>query len=109
MKATQILCYDRATGTRLKADFGTPEFFAELKALRALKKSAHLPKGSLGETVRIYKEIGGFPALRPKTQLSYERVFKILDPLRAVKMAEMTRPQILTLRNEEYLPKYGRW
>ncbi len=102
-------CYDRSTGTRIEAPFGTTEFFDELKAVRATIKPQYLPRGSLGDIIRQYKVVGGWDTLKPATKFSYERVFKILKSLRAVKMADMTRPEILKLRNEEYLPKHGRW
>jgi integrase len=68
-----------------------------------------LPRGSLGDVIRQYKEFGGWAELKPKTQFTYERAFKILEPLRVVRLSDMTRPQILKLRNEEYHPKHGRW
>ncbi len=102
-------CYDRTTGIRVRAPFGTPEFFAELEHLRAGAKLARLPQGSLGDVIARYKEFGSWASLKTKTRTSYDRVFAILDPLRAVRLSDMTRPQILKLRDQEYAPKYGRW
>ncbi len=101
--------YDRETGTRIKAPFGTPEFLAELAELRARSHSEHLPDGSLGDIILKYKKFGPWDTLKPKTRLSYERAFAILQPMRRVKMSAMTRAEILRLRDEEYKPKFGRW
>ena len=102
-------CYDRATGIPDPSSILHPEFFAELDHVRAGANLARLPKGSLGDIIAKYKEFGSWASLKSKTRTSYDRVFAILDPLRAVRLSDMTRPQILKLRDQEYAPKYGRW
>ncbi|MEJ0096202.1 MAG: tyrosine-type recombinase/integrase [Methylocella sp.] len=102
-------CYDRASGTRILAAFGTTDFFTELEAVRKTEEPSRMPKGSLGEVIRLYKKVGDWSSLKPKTQLSYNRVFAILDPLRRVRMSQMTRPQILKMRDDDFKPKHGRW
>ena len=57
--------YHRKTGVRLKAEFGTGEFFAELAALeRRLKTQAALP-GTLGLTCSRRTELTGLHRSQP--------------------------------------------
>ena len=47
--------YHRATGTRLNAEFGTGEFFAELAALERKVKREKAAPGTLGMLLASYR------------------------------------------------------
>ena len=56
-RAGRWYTYHRASGTRLKAEFGSPEFFAELAAIEA-KHKGEKPKprvGTLGAAIGAYQ------------------------------------------------------
>jgi hypothetical protein len=60
--------YHRLTGARLKAEFGTGEFFAELAALeRRVKREKALP-GTLGMLLASYRASPAFVDLAASTR-----------------------------------------
>jgi integrase len=101
--------YHRASGKRLKAEFGTAEFFQELVEIeRASKIAAPLP-GTLALVIAEYMHSSDWTDLRPATKTTYERVFTILKPLADMPLARMDRAFILQLRDKKLRPKYGVW
>jgi integrase len=102
--------YDRVTGQRLLAEPGTPEFLAEIQALRSVAREMVLPRGTLGGVIGQFKASESYwDVLKPDTRLSYERAFKVLDVIKTAPMADMTRSAIINLRDDVLRPKYGRW
>ena len=101
--------YYRPTNTRILAEYGSPDFFLELAALRAkFEKPAEVP-GSLGALIDAYRRSPDWSALRPATRKSYDRVHVALKPLRGMPLAKITRPLIIELRDTKIYPKRGRW
>ncbi len=102
--------YDRVTGLRLLSAPGTPEFLAELQAIRAARRKLALPDGTLGALIAAYQASEThWGILKPATQISYRRAFAALDPIKLAPVAAMSRPAILKLRDDELLKKHGRW
>lgn len=102
--------YDRTTGLRVLSEPWTPEFLAELQAMRAARRKLALPPGTLGAVIEAYKASDThWGVLKPATQLSYGRAFAALDPIKMAPVAAMSRPAILKLRDDQLLKKHGRW
>jgi integrase len=95
--------YHRASGKRIKAPFGSPEFFVELAAvereMQALKDEAAKP-GTLRALILSYRDSDAFRDLAPRTKLDYERVFAFLEPLHHLHVSLFTTPAICQLRDE---------
>ncbi len=92
--------YHRPTGTRLKAEFGTGEFFAELTALeRRVKREKSLP-GTLGMLLASYRASPAFVDLAASTRRGYLNMMEILRPLDEMPLAELTAPFIAGLRDK---------
>ncbi|WP_338834083.1 hypothetical protein [Bradyrhizobium septentrionale] len=73
--------YHRKSGTRLKSEFGTAEFIAELAELeRKLKKAAALP-GTLGKLFASYRASAAYTDLASATKQGYSRMINLLKPL----------------------------
>ncbi|WP_298354592.1 tyrosine-type recombinase/integrase [Rhodoblastus sp.] len=100
--------YHRATKTRLVAEFGTGEFFAQLATLeQKLKRSTALP-GTLGLAITEYRASIFFQNLASATRASYDRVFVALKPLSAMPLVEAKSDWVAKLR-DEIARKRGRW
>lgn len=92
--------YHRASKTRLKSEFGTGEFFAELAALeRKAKRQKALP-GTLGLLFASYRASPAFLDLAASTRRSYHGMMDILKPLDEMPIVELTSPFIAGLRDK---------
>ena len=93
-------CYHRATGRRLRAEFGTGEFFAELATLerRTAEKKA-LP-GTLGMLIKMYQASPRFADLAPSTRAGYRKIIDILQPLDEMPLSNLTPPFVAGLRDK---------
>jgi integrase len=95
--------YHRATGTPLKAPYGSPDFFAELKAIED-KRNAK-PKedkaGTWGGFVALYRA-GHLPTLSPRTQSDYTKVINWLKPLDGMPLENFTRGFVIRLRDKAF-------
>jgi hypothetical protein len=63
--------YHRKTGIRIKAEYGTGEFFAELAALERKLKTAEALPGTLGLLFTAYRASSLFADLAPATRIGY--------------------------------------
>lgn len=99
----QTYAYHRATGTRLKALYGSAEFFAELKAIE--DKHSAKPKeakpGTWGGLVSAYR-VGHLSTLKPRTQEDYQEVLNWLKPLDTMPLDGWTRGFVLKLRDKAF-------
>jgi integrase len=105
-----LYTYHRASGKRIVAEFGTPEFFEELAAIEKASKKPTTVPGSLGLVIAEYMQSpADWAVLRPATKTSYEKVFLVLKPLHDMPLIRMDRRFIHALRDKKLLPKHGRW
>jgi integrase len=102
-------CYHRKSGTPIRAEFGSPTFFAELAAIEKRQESKTAKPGTLGLAIDAYHRTPAWAALRPKTRVSYERAIAILEPLRDMPLISLNRSTIIRLRDEKIFPRHGRW
>jgi integrase len=99
----RVYAYYRATGTPLKASYGSPAFFAELKAIE--DKHSAKPKeakpGTWGGVVAQYR-VGHLATLKPRTQEDYQEVLNWLKPLDGMPLDGWTRGFVLKLRDKAF-------
>lgn len=99
--------YHRKAGVRLKAEFGTGAFFAELAALeRKLKTQAALP-GTLGQLLASYRSSPTYTDLASATRHGYSRMINLLKPLHDMPVVELT-PQFIAGMRDRIAAKHGR-
>jgi integrase len=99
--------YHRETGTRLKADYGTGEFFAELAAIeRKVRTQAALP-GTLGLLFASYRASPMYADLALDTQVGYARMMNLVSPLNDMPLVEIT-PQFIAGLRDRIAEKHGR-
>lgn len=102
-------CYHRASGRRIMAEVGTPEFLREVAAAEAT--TAPKPKaipGSLGIVIAEQLASPDWAALKPATRLSYERAAAALKDIHDMPIALIDRPFIVRLR-DRIAGTRGRW
>jgi integrase len=99
--------YHRKTGTRLKAEFGTAGFIAELAEIeRKLNTTEALP-GTLGLLFSSYRGSPTYADLAPATRQGYARMMNLLKPLDAMPLVELSSQFIAGLR-DRVAAKHGR-
>jgi integrase len=99
--------YHRKTGTRLKSEFGTGEFFAELAPLERKLKIAKALPGTLGILFAAYRASLAFKDLASSTRDGYGRMMNLLQPLDAMPLVELT-PQFIAGLRDRMAEKHGR-
>lgn len=95
---------DDLAGIRAEVARIERELTAHPRALRP----AHAA-GTLGWLIHDYKRSDWWAGLKPATQKSYERAFAAYAPLLAHSLTWFQRARILRLRDDAWLPAYGRW
>jgi integrase len=99
--------YHRQARIRLKSEFGTGEFFAELAALeRKLKIRTALP-GTLGQLLVSYRGSPAYTDLAPATRQGYARMMDLLKPLHDMPVLELT-PQFVARMRDRIATRHGR-
>ena len=99
--------YHRKTGTRVRSEFGTGAFFAELAAIEnKLKRDQALP-GTLGLLFASYKASPTYADLAPATKAGYGRMMGVLQPLHEMPLVELT-PQFIAQMRDRLAETRGR-
>jgi integrase len=101
-KTGKTYCYHRKSGTRLKSEFGTVAFIAELQRIEAAWKAKAPTKGTLGEVIDRYRATPEFERLKPVTKRDYERVMAYLEKLRPMPTSAITRDFVIDVRNKAF-------
>jgi len=100
----EIYYYDRITGKRIHAPFGTSEFLAELETLRARATSSDntpAPKpGTLGGLIHAYRASPEFAGLADRTRSDYNKVIDYLKPLRHVAIGHFDQAYVMGIRDK---------
>jgi hypothetical protein len=102
-KSGRWYCYHRATGKRIAAEFGSPEFFsclAEFEREAKAKAEVAAKPNTLKALILSYKDTDAFQDLAPRTRSDYEKVFSFLEPLWTARIAAFRTPEIVTLRDK---------
>jgi hypothetical protein len=82
----RVYYYHRASGLRLRAEFGTPAFFLELERLNAAPpaRTAQSKPGTWGALVAAYRASPEFARLADRTRSDYQKVLDYLAPIDAM-------------------------
>jgi integrase len=99
--------YHRKTGTRIKAEFGSGAFFAELAALERKLTHAETIPGSLGLLFSVYRASERFTDLAPATRHGYSRMMNLVQGINDMPLVEMT-PQFIAGLRDRIVAKHGR-
>src|ERR1700687_38256 len=99
--------YHRKTGIRIKAEFGTGAFFAELAALERKLTTAEALPGSLGLLFGAYRASPRFAELAPATRHGYSRMMNLVPPISDMPLVELT-PQFIAVLRDHIAAKHGR-
>lgn len=99
--------YHRKTGIRLKAEFGTAEFIAELALIERKLKTAKALPGTLGSLLASYRNSPAFTDLAPASKDGYGRMMNLLKPLDAMPLVEISSQFVAGLR-DRVAAKHGR-
>jgi integrase len=103
----QWYAYHRKSGVRLKSEFGSAEFIAELGALeRKLRKADALP-GTLGKLLVSYRASPAFIDLASASRNGYSRMMNLLKPLDEMPLVELT-PQFIAGLRDRIAERHGR-
>ena len=86
--------YHRKTGIRLKEEFGTGEFFAELATVERKQKTQAALPGTLGQLFGSYRASLAFTDLALSTRQGYGRIINLLQRLNNMPLIELT-PQFI--------------
>lgn len=94
-------CYHRKTGKPITAEFGTPEFMAELQRLNDEAQEPTRPKaGTLGHLFEAYRAHSAFLDLAAHTKSDYLKVIDYLQPIAAMPLVQLTRPAVVKIRDK---------
>jgi integrase len=99
----RIYCYHRATGRRLKSDFGGAEFlaeFAEIEAAHREQRRREKTPRTLGEVAGLYTQSTRFAELAPRTKKDYLGILSDLTGIQNMPLAAIDKPFLARLRDE---------
>lgn len=109
----RLYVYHRASGTRLHAEPGTPEFLAELARLETgagqeVEERSTAPEirpGTLAALIQAYKASPDFQQLKPRTRRDYDRVFAWLvlgQGAGDVAAIDIDTPTLMEIRDQAF-------
>jgi integrase len=100
----RVYYYDRISGQRLYAPFGSADFLSELETVRAGKDGVdRVPpprSGTFGGLIHAYRASPEFSGLAERTRKDYNRVLDYLKPLRHLPIHEFDQPYVLNIRDK---------
>lgn len=102
--------YHRATGIRLLALPGTPEFLSEFAAAEAKRLGkVTVSAGTFGALCAAYRASAHFNSLAPRTQSDYRKVLDWLAGVADMPIDQFTRPFVKQLKNKARQDKKRRF
>ncbi len=104
-KTGKWYAYHRKSGRRIAAEFGSPEFFAELAAIEADAKGETAKPGTLGALIVSYRKSAGFQSLQTRSKADYQKVLEYLRPLSESPLTELTQGWVARLRDKTFQKK----
>lgn len=104
----RIYYYDRQSGRRITAPYGTPEFFLELEQIRGTSTRAATP-GTLGGLIVAYRASPEFAGLAPRTRSDYQKVFDYLATIEDIPLIQIDEAAVLTFRDRAFQQKKRRF
>ena len=102
----KVYAYHRASGTQIKATYGSPEFFAELKALNdkhTTQPSNGGGPGTWGALVTEYKGSTRFrKELGRRTRSDYDEIFEWLKGIDDMPLSDIDKAFVIDLRDKAH-------
>jgi integrase len=107
----RIYYYHRASGVRLRAEFGSAAFFLELDRLNATPPAATAQNkpGTWGALVTAYRGSPEFGRLAERTRADYQKVLDYLAPLDAMPLLQLNSPAVIEIRDRAFRQKKRRF
>jgi integrase len=107
----RIYYYHRASGVRLRSEFGTPAFFLELDRLNAAPPApnAQNKPGTWGALVAAYRCSPEFARLADRTRSDYQKVLDYLAPIDAMPLPQLDGPAVIAIRDRAFRQKKWRF
>lgn len=97
----KLYAYHRRTGTRIRAEFGTAAFLAEVERLNG-SVPANPRAGTLGALIVAYRRSPEFLELAPRTRADYQKVFDYLKPLDGDALITITSAYVIEARDAAF-------
>lgn len=104
-KSGKWYAYHRKTGKRIKAEFGTPEFFVELAALNDGSKDVGSKPGTLGALITSYRNSAGFKSLAGRTRADYQKIMNYLQKYAESPLDDLTHGALSRFRDKVFEEK----
>ena len=93
-------CYHRKSGKALKAEFGTAEFFLELKSIEEGQKARDPSPGTLGLVIKAYRESPAFKDKATATRAGYLRYIDVAKSLHGMALMDIDGPFLAQVRDK---------
>ena len=93
-------CYHRKSGKALKAEFGTAEFFLELKSIEEGQKARDPSPGTLGLVIKAYREFPAFKDKATATRAGYLRYIDVAKSLHGMALMDIDGPFLAQVRDK---------
>ena len=103
----RVYAYHRATGSRIKAEYGTAAFIDELAAIERKLSSTEATPGTLGILFHDYRQSHQFTDLANDTRQGYERMMRLIQPIFEMPLLQLT-PQFIASLRDKIAEKHGR-
>ncbi len=97
----KLYAYHRRSGTRIRAEFGTSVFLAEVERLNGARPADPRP-GTLGALISAYRRSPEFLELAPRTRSDYQKVFDYLQPLDGDPLITITSAYVIEARDAAF-------
>lgn len=103
----RMYAYHRATGSRIKSEYGTAAFIDELAAIERKTAATEPAPGTLGLLFQDYRHSHQFMDLAVVTRQGYERMMRLLQPIFEMPLVQLT-PQFIASLRDKVAHKHGR-
>lgn len=105
----RIYYYDRQSGRRITAPYGTPEFFQQIEQLRGTAPARRSIPGILGGLIEAYRASPEFAGLAPRTRSDYQKVFDYLIAIEAMPLIQIDEAAVMRFRDRAFAQKKRRF
>jgi integrase len=106
----RIYYYDRQTGRRVTAPYGSPAFFEEINHLRDIAKVRPKIPGTLGGLIEAYRASPEFrEQLAPRTRSDYQKVFNYLASIENMPIVQIDEAAVITFRDRAFMQRKRRF
>lgn len=100
----RVYYYDRETGERIDAEYGTVDFLLKLEAIRA-KEGVEAEVDTFGQLSLVYRKSPEFDGLSARTKSDYKKVLEYLEKMGDVLLSSIDTPYLNKIKDSAYLEK----